>query len=143
MTDLPSYYFRMRDRGAAVFRVDTQNRQRRIELNEIAFVNVQNGKIRPHGDTKLNADDMAEIHTWLEERRALNLARERDQIAQTIDQLNMAAHWAQTRANEALLDEVTDPLLLAMHDLRTVLVRRKAERLSEVTANSEADNGKE
>ncbi len=29
----------------------------------------------------------------------------------------------------AQLEEVTDALLLAMHDLRSVLVRKKAERL--------------
>ena len=43
--------------------------------------------------------------------------------------MNLTTHWAQTRATDAQLDEVTDALLMAMHDLRTVLVRRKAERL--------------
>jgi hypothetical protein len=32
------------------------------------------------------------------------------------------------------LEEVTDALLLAMHDLRTVLVRRKADRLMDKAA---------
>ena len=49
--DLPDYYFRIRENGAAVFRVDTENRQRRIEFEEIAAVNVKNGNIKPHGDT--------------------------------------------------------------------------------------------
>jgi phage head maturation protease len=35
----------------------------------------------------------------------------------------------QTRASGEQLDHVTDVLLLAMHDLRTVLVRKKADRL--------------
>jgi hypothetical protein len=35
----------------------------------------------------------------------------------------------QTKAADAALEEVTDTLLLAMHDLRSVLVRKKAERL--------------
>jgi hypothetical protein len=35
----------------------------------------------------------------------------------------------QSKASETQLDEVTDLLLLAMHDLRSVLVRKKAERL--------------
>ena len=34
--DLPEFYFRIRENGAVVFRVDTENRQRRIELDEIA-----------------------------------------------------------------------------------------------------------
>ena len=32
MSDLPEYYFRIRENGAVVFRVDTENRQRRIEV---------------------------------------------------------------------------------------------------------------
>ncbi len=34
-----------------------------------------------------------------------------------------------SKASDAQLEEVTDALLLAMHDLRSVLVRKKAERL--------------
>ena len=33
--DLPDYYFRIRENGAAVFRVDAENRQRRIEMDQI------------------------------------------------------------------------------------------------------------
>ena len=32
--ELPEYYFRIRDNGAVVFRVDTENRQRRIDMEE-------------------------------------------------------------------------------------------------------------
>jgi hypothetical protein len=35
----------------------------------------------------------------------------------------------QSKASEAQLEDVTDALLLAMHDLRTVLVRKQADRL--------------
>ena len=49
MTELPEYYFRIRENGAAVFRISTDNRQRRIEMEEIAIVNIRNGNIRPHG----------------------------------------------------------------------------------------------
>ena len=51
--DLPDYYFRIRDNGATVFRVDTENRQRRIDMDEIATVNVKHGNIKPHGDRPL------------------------------------------------------------------------------------------
>ena len=47
--DLPDYYFRVRDNGAAVFRLDSENRQRRIEMDQIAILNVRNGEIKPHG----------------------------------------------------------------------------------------------
>lgn len=128
--DLPSHYFRIRENGAAVFRVDSDNRDRRIELQEIAFVNLKSGAVRPHGDALLADIDREAIALWLEERRALIQRREREDIARVIEQLNGAAQWAGTRASDEDLAEVTDALLLAMHDLRSTLVRRKAESLT-------------
>jgi hypothetical protein len=128
--DLPDYYFRIRENGAAVFRVDTANRQRRIDLEPIATVNLENRKVKPQGDRVLSADELAAIEGWLEQRRAALAARQIDDILRAVDHLNLTAHWAQTRASDAELESVTDALLLAMHDLRSVLVRRKAERLA-------------
>ncbi len=127
--DLPDYYFRIRENGAAVFRVDTENRQRRIELLEIATVNVKNGNIKPHGDGKLSPADTAAISAWLAERMALLAARDVDDILRAVDHMNLTTQWIQSKATDAQLDAVTDTLLLAMHDLRSVLVRKKAERL--------------
>ena len=127
--DLPNYYFRVRENGAAVFRVSTENRQRRIELEEIAVVNVKNGNVKPHGDTDLTKADKTAIADWLAARQAQLSAREVDDILRTVDHLNLTTQWAQTRATDAQLEAVTDQLLLAMHDLRSMLVRRKAERL--------------
>lgn len=127
--DLPDHYFRIRENGAAVFRVDTENRQRRIELEEIAVVNVKNGNIKPHGDAALTPEDQAAIAEWMAARQAELARREIEDIHRTIDHLNVTAHWANTRASDEALDQVTDRLLLAMHDLRSVLVRRKAERI--------------
>lgn len=127
--DLPDYYFRVRENGALVFRVDTENRQRRIEMDQIATVNVRSGDVKPHGDRKLTAADSAAIDQWLRDRQALLALREVDDILRAVDHLNLTAQWAQARATDAQLDAVTDTLLLAMHDLRTVLVRRKADRL--------------
>jgi hypothetical protein len=131
MSDLPPYYFRIRDNGAVVFRVDTENRQRRIEMEEIATVNVKNGNIKPHGDRALTAEDQAEIALWLARRMVVLAGREVDDILRAVDHLNLTTQWAQTRATAEQLEEVTDALLLAMHDLRTVLVRKKAERLTQ------------
>ncbi len=128
--DLPDYYFRIRDNGATVFRVDTENRQRRIDMEPIATVNVENGKVKPQGDRVLGEADVAAIDAWLGARRALLAERAIDDILRTVDHMNLTTHWAQTRASDAELDRVTDALLLAMHDLRSVLVRRKAERLT-------------
>lgn len=126
---LPPYYFRVRENGAAVFRVDAENRQRRLEMDQVAVVNVRNGTVRPHGDREITPADRAAIAAWLAGRQEVLRRREVDDILRTIDHLNHTAQWAQGPASDEALDEVTDPLLLAMHDLRTVLVRRKAERL--------------
>ena len=53
-TDLPDYYFRVRENGAFVFRVDTENRHRRIEMDQIAVINISNGEVKPHGDRELS-----------------------------------------------------------------------------------------
>ncbi len=129
MSDLPEYYFRVRENGAAVFRVDTQNRQRRIDMDQIAIVNVRNGEIKPHGDRTLSEADLAEIRTWMEERQAVLATRAVDDIHRTVDHLNLTTQWAQSKATNAELESVTDALLLAMHDLRSVLVRKKADRV--------------
>ncbi|MFD1194016.1 hypothetical protein ACFQ3C_04980 [Seohaeicola saemankumensis] len=128
--ELPDYYFRVRDNGALVYRVDTENRQRRIEMDQIATINIRNGEVKPHGDRRLSDPDMAAITDWMTRRTALLAAREVDDILRAVDHLNLTAQWVQTRATEEQLDAVTDTLLLAMHDLRTVLVRKKADRLT-------------
>ena len=128
-SDLPDYYFRVRDNGAFVFRIDTENRHRRIEMDQIAVANIRNGEIKPHGDRALSAEDIEVIEGWIEDRRAVLAERDIDDILRTVDHLNLTAQWAQSRAEDDQLEAVTDALLLAMHDLRTVLVRKKADRL--------------
>ena len=127
--DLPEFYFRVRENGALVYRVDPENRQRRIEMDQIAVVNVNKGEIKPHGDRELAAGELEEIRAWMEERQRLLALREMDDIHRAIDHLNLTAQWAQARATQDQLEEVTDALLLAMHDLRSVLVRKKADRV--------------
>ncbi|MFY9239224.1 MAG: hypothetical protein WAO78_10235 [Roseovarius sp.] len=127
--DLPDYYFRVRENGAFVFRVDTENRQRRIDMDQIAVLNIRKGEIKPHGERELSAEDIEVIQGWMAERLALLEYRDIDDIHRAVDYLNTTAHWAQSRASDEQLEAVTDALLLAMHDLRTVLVRKKADRL--------------
>ena len=126
--DLPDYYFRIRENGAAVFRVDTENRQRRIEMDQLAIVNVRNGEVKPQGDRVLTEADIAAIQDWLDKRVALLAQRDIDDIHRAVDYLNLTTHWVQSKASDAQLEEVTDSLLLAMHDLRGVLVRKQAGR---------------
>ena len=129
VAELPPYYFRVRDNGAFVFRVDTENRQRRIEMDQIAVVNIRNGEIKPHGGRELTPEDLAAIKQWMEERNRLLAYRDIDDIHRAVDYLNTTTQWAQSKATDEQLEAVTDALLLAMQDLRTTLVRKKSERL--------------
>ena len=134
--DLPEYFFRIRDNGAVVFRIDSENRQRRIEMEEIAVVNVKNGNVKPHGERKLTPEESKLIAAWITERQAILAARDIDDILRAVDHMNLTTQWVQTRATDADLDRVTDDLLLSMHDLRTVLVRKKAERLMQAAEDA-------
>lgn len=137
MASLPDYYFRVRENGAQVFRVDSENQHMRLELEPIAFANIRNGEIRPQGDRTLSDADKTAIQNWLDERRALLARRDLDDIHRTIDHMNLTAHWANSKATDAELEDITDRLLLAMHDLRTVLVRKKSDRLQRPSDNGE------
>lgn len=131
--DLPDYYFRVRENGAAVFRVDTENRQRRIDMDQIAVLNIRNGEIKPHGDRSLSDTDLEIINDWMSERRTILAERDIDDIHRAVDYLNLTTQWVQSKATDDELENVTDALLLAMHDLRSTLVRKKADRLMKDT----------
>ncbi|WP_149142699.1 hypothetical protein [Gemmobacter caeruleus] len=137
--DLPDYYFRIRENGAVVFKVDTENRQRRIDMEEIATVNVKNGNIKPHGDRALTGAEIALIRDWTQARVALLARRDIDDIHRAVDYLNTTTQWVQARASDDQLEEVTDALLMAMHDLRSVLVRKKAERLLKAAGDEDEE----
>ena len=130
MDRLPEFYFRVRENGALVFRVEADNRYQRLDMRPVAHVNVRNGQIRPQGPGELSEADEAAIRAWMEDRNATLARRSIDDIHRAIDHLNLTAQWAQARATDEELDAVSDALLLAMHDLRSVLVRRKADRLA-------------
>ncbi|KQI72025.1 hypothetical protein AN191_07645 [Loktanella sp. 5RATIMAR09] len=131
MTDLPELYFRIRENGAAVFRINTANRERRIEMEQIAVVNTNRGDFKTQGDVTLTAAEERVITDWLQARLTLLAARDMDDIHRAIDHLNLTAQWAQAKATDTQLEQVTDDLLMAMHDLRSVLVRKKADRLQD------------
>ena len=61
-----------------------------------------------------------------------------DDILRAVDYLNTTTQWVQSRAEDDELEEITDDLLLAMHDLRSVLVRKKADRLMKTAPPQDA-----
>ncbi|MXQ08781.1 hypothetical protein GQ651_13065 [Alphaproteobacteria bacterium GH1-50] len=130
---LPELYFRIRENGAQVFRVDTESRNRRIEMDQIAVVNIRNGEIKPHGEREITDDERAGIDAWVAERKETLRARDLDDARRMVDRLNLTALWMQQRATPEEIDEVADALLLAMHDLRGVIVRKKSDKLKSET----------
>ena len=60
---------------------------------------------------------------------ALLAKRDIDDIHRAVDYLNITTQWVQSKAQGDQLEDVTDDLLLAMHDLRSILVRKKADRM--------------
>ena len=122
-------FFRTRENGAAVFRVDTENRQRRLELQQIAVVNIRNGNVKPQGDQIPTAAERNEMDAWIVERRKILAARKVDDIKRTTDHLNETAQWVQSDATDEQTEQFSDDLLMAMHDLRSVLVRKKSNIL--------------
>lgn len=123
----PPLYFRLRDHTAAVFRLETETRHRRLEMTQIATVNTRNGEIKPR-DEGISDVERAEIAAWAEARAAVAAARAAEDAERLVDALNLTAHWLQTRASDAEVTALSDRLLLAMHDLRAVIVRRLADR---------------
>ncbi|EYD71030.1 hypothetical protein [Limimaricola hongkongensis] len=138
MTDLPGYYFRVRENGGTMYRIGDETRHRRVDLEQVAVINTRNGEIRGSGNRPLAPEDRVAAETWLTERRALLAARRIDDIHRAIDHMNLTAQWVQSQASPDELEAVTDPLLLAMHDLRSILVRRKADRVEAARTGTDA-----
>jgi hypothetical protein len=128
--ELPELFFRIKDNGAAVFRVVPENQQKRIDLDQIATVNTRTGDVKVQNKVEVTDAEMTAMKAWLKERQSLLATREMDNIHRTIDDMNMTAHWAQSKATPEQLEAVTDKLLLAMYDLRQVLVRKKSDNMT-------------
>ncbi|WP_424964946.1 hypothetical protein [Dinoroseobacter sp. S375] len=135
---LPELFFRVKENGALVFRVTTETRHNRLDMTPIASLNLRNGDIKPQGQREITEDERAAMEDWIAARRDTLEARHLDDVHRTVDFLNLTAQWVQSKATPEQLDEVTDTLLLTMHDLRAILVRKKADRVMEA-ARAEKD----
>ncbi len=116
---LPAYHFRHRATGATVLRVTAGAR---LDLEPIATVVRRTGAIKPRGERALSPEDTAAIAAWLARPATTESVADR-----ALDAIGAAAHWAQGPATDTEVAAASDALLLALHDLRAVLVRRLAE----------------
>ncbi|MBN2759081.1 MAG: hypothetical protein JXQ79_01165 [Rhodobacteraceae bacterium] len=117
------YYFRPRPGGAMLLRIVYDPRQRRSEMHRVAGINAKTGAVDVTTGHNLTDAERALIDDWLARGTGLD-----GEGAKAADQIGHIAHWAQFRASPSELAAATDELLLAMQDLREVLVRKAAQR---------------
>jgi hypothetical protein len=116
------YYFRPRPGGAALLKITYDARLKRSRLHRIAGVEAS-GEVRVVEGYTLSAEEDALIAQYLTQGNGLT-----GRGADALRELGAIAHWAQFRATPEELAEATELLLLAMQDLREVLVRKAAQR---------------
>ncbi|MGB0412610.1 MAG: hypothetical protein ACPGFA_13555 [Pikeienuella sp.] len=124
-------YFRIKDNGATVFRVEDENRQRRMDFQPIAEANTRNGDIKPRKDANLSDAENAEITNWIEMRRAALRERETTNAQLTLEQINASANWFSGKPDIPTAEAFADDMLLALHDLRSAIVRFKSKNMTD------------
>jgi len=124
MDNKPDLYFRRRDKGATVFRVETGDTGR-MEMQPIATVK-PNGDIKDGGNFQPDETERARILDWIASQAALQIARDAARMDEMLGGINRFTHWVQTEAPDSLIVENFEPILFALHDLRTTLVRKIA-----------------
>ncbi len=126
MLERPTLYFRRKDNGAAVYRIG-EGSHARLDLVQIAVLK-QNGEVKPQGKLLPSESELAEIEAWHQERKSEQKTRDATRVDQFIGEMNSMAQWIQANANDKQISQSAQPLLMAMHDLRTTLVRRMSGR---------------
>jgi hypothetical protein len=116
------YYFRPRPGGAALLKITYDARLKRSRLHRIAGVEAS-GVVRVVEGYTLSDAEQALIADYLAQGNGL-----KGRAAQAVADIGQIAHWAQFRASPDELAQATEELLLAMQDLREVLVRKAAQR---------------
>lgn len=117
------YYFRPRPGGAMLLRIDYDARLRRSQMTRICGIDLATGAVLPSDAPRLTAEEHALVAEWLASGNGLS-----GRAAQAVTQIGHIAHWAQFLAQPDDLDAATDEILLALQDLREVLVRKAAAR---------------
>ncbi|MEM8793383.1 MAG: hypothetical protein AAGE80_17305 [Pseudomonadota bacterium] len=116
-------YFRKRRQGAFAFRLDVENRQRRLDMIHIATI-TENGEVEPKGGHTLTDTELEQIEDWI---AGQSNAQPEAEPERAIRAINHLAQWITEEAGDDDILTFADPVLLAMHDLRQVIVRRLSE----------------
>lgn len=118
-------YYRCRPGAASVFRIG-ETAGRRVEMTQIATVNLRNGTSKPANATPPSPEEDAQIAEWTQARRAKEADARKREAETLADTMGSVTHWLRTEATEEDVDHIERRLTIAMHDLRRTLMRRKS-----------------
>lgn len=116
-------YYRLRKQGAQVFRMEVANKQRRIELNQIASI-TQQGEIVPHKRRPASDDELTEIAAWWADWKQRDGDGTLTKTETVMSELNHFTNWIAKDAPAEEVDRLSDDLLTTLLDLRQTIVRR-------------------
>ena len=128
-------YYRHRKNGVVVFRMEVANRQRRIELNQIASI-AKTGDIIPHKRRPPTEAETAEMSAWWTKYKAREDAEALDGTEAFQIEINRFTEYMQKGASDEEVNAQSDALLMALLDLRQVVVRR----LSNIDSGADSDD---
>lgn len=73
------------------FKVETENRQNRLDLEQIAVINICNGDMKSHGTYSRTQGEEQLIQDWVTQRKDLLARREIYDMLRTVGHLNLTA----------------------------------------------------
>ncbi len=124
MPDKPELFFRRREKGASVFRMETGDGGR-MELVQIAVLK-PDGEIKPQARREIAEAEIAAIAAWHASRTAAQPARDVARLDHMVGEMNKFTQWIQSDAPDEVITGAAMEVLMTIQDLRTTLVRRLA-----------------
>ncbi len=124
MQTLQKLFYRVSEKGADVYRIDLQNRLRRLDLQKIAEINLSENSISKTDGVEHSQEEQSDMQNWCEMRKDQLELRSQNDINRLVEALNHAANWIENDASDAQISKMGDPVLMAMHDLRATIVRK-------------------
>ena len=73
------------------FKVETENRQSRLDSEQIAAINIRNGDVKEHGTYSQTQGEEQLIQDWVTQRKDLLARREIYDMLRTVGHLNLTA----------------------------------------------------
>jgi hypothetical protein len=73
------------------FKVEIENRQSRLDSEQIAVIKIRNGDVKPHGTYSRTQGEEQLIQDWVTQRKDLLARREIYDMLRTVGHLNLTA----------------------------------------------------